>query len=84
MRISLPSSAPANAPADGDEMPDATSQFLNTASRSFPHVQRDQLREAYDAAWRALNVLKAQGESVRPGNVLDALADAIAKAEGKS
>lgn len=32
------------------------------------------------AAKRALAVLKAQGESVRPGNVLGALAEAIAKA----
>lgn len=33
------------------------------------------------AAKRAINVLKAQGESTRSGNVLGALAAAIAKAE---
>jgi hypothetical protein len=36
------------------------------------------------ASKRALNVFKAQGESVRPGSVLGALADAINKAEGQS
>ena len=34
------------------------------------------------AAKRALAVLKAQGESVRPGNALGSLAAAIAKADG--
>jgi hypothetical protein len=36
------------------------------------------------AAKRALNVLKAQGESVRPGNALGALSAAIDKAERAS
>lgn len=36
------------------------------------------------AAKRALSVLKATGESVRPGNALGALQDAIAKAEAQS
>jgi hypothetical protein len=35
------------------------------------------------AAKRALNVLKASGESVRPTNALGALDAAIAKAEGR-
>lgn len=38
--------------------------------------------ELVAAAKRALAVLKAQGESVRRGNVLDALENAIAKAGG--
>ncbi len=36
------------------------------------------------AAKRALAVLKAQGESVRPGNALGALEAALAKAEGRT
>jgi hypothetical protein len=36
------------------------------------------------AAKRALNVLKAQGESIQPKNVLGALDSAIAKAEGRA
>lgn len=39
-------------------------------------------RELLGAAKRALNTLKAQGEGVRPGNVLGALEAAIAKATG--
>lgn len=35
------------------------------------------------ASRRALNVLKATGESVRPGNALGALEAAIAKATGE-
>lgn len=41
--------------------------------------QRDDLLHA---AKRALNVFKAQGESIRPNNVLAALDAAIRKAEG--
>jgi len=36
------------------------------------------------ASKRALAVLRATGESIRPGNALGALVAAIAKAEGKS
>ena len=35
------------------------------------------------AAKRALNTFKAQGESVRPGNVLGALEAAVAKAQAR-
>jgi hypothetical protein len=38
--------------------------------------------DLFAAARRALNVFKAQGESVRPGSVLGALDRAIAKVEG--
>ena len=40
--------------------------------------------ELIQAAKRALRVLKGQGESVRPGNVLGALEAAIKAAEGRS
>lgn len=40
--------------------------------------------ELLSAAERAMRVLKAQGESVRTGNVLGALNAAIAKATGHS
>ena len=40
--------------------------------------------ELLAAAKRALNVLKAQGEAVLPGNALGALDVAIRKAEGRS
>ncbi len=40
--------------------------------------------DLYAAARRALAVLKAQGESVRPGSVLGALDAAIAKADGRT
>lgn len=40
--------------------------------------------ELYKAAQRALNVLKAQGESVRPGSVLGALDSALRKARGEA
>ena len=39
--------------------------------------------ELLAAAKRALNIFKAQGESVRAGAVTGALADAIAKATGE-
>lgn len=45
---------------------------------------RDAAPDLLRAAKRALNVFKAQGESVRPGSVLGALDAAIAKAEGRS
>lgn len=54
-----------------------------------PETQRANARlisaapDLYAAAKRALAVLKATGESVRPGNALGALEAALTKAEGR-
>jgi len=60
----------------GDEI---VGGYINEADAHLYAAAPDLLR----AAKRALGVLKAQGESVRPGNALGALDAAIAKAEDR-
>ncbi len=57
---------------------------INSANAAFILRAANSHDDLLAACKRALCVLKAQGESVRPGNVLGALDAAISKAEGRA